>query len=196
MLCRPRKSTAVDLGAGVTARVAAGSNVAPLTLSLSPWERERPLDGARPDSLSHGERAGVRGASYVLSPRTKPAPLNNQDRTLPAGCSGARDTRRYTAAGNARGSYMASAVFGAARRWHPAPSHSATASATPHKRQAPARRGGYRCGARCAAVRPERIVPRSAPRRSNPAPRPPKLQRSMLRPIFSCLFPPRAAREN
>ena len=37
------------------------SRVQPLTLSLSLWERGRPINGARRDSLSQGERAGVRG---------------------------------------------------------------------------------------------------------------------------------------
>jgi hypothetical protein len=35
--------------------------VQPLTLSLSLWERGRLLNGAQRNSLSQGERAGVRG---------------------------------------------------------------------------------------------------------------------------------------
>ena len=49
------------------AGVAIYTALAPLTLSLSPWERGRPLDlHNRPDdSLSHGERDGVRGGTVM-----------------------------------------------------------------------------------------------------------------------------------
>ena len=49
-------------------RMCVGGNItklAPLTLSLSPWERGRPNSGCEPDTLSHGERAGVRGVTAV-----------------------------------------------------------------------------------------------------------------------------------
>ena len=42
------------------------TTLAPLTLSLSQWERGRPLNGCDACPLSHGERAGVRGVAHFV----------------------------------------------------------------------------------------------------------------------------------